>query len=168
MIEFNASEAAAERTRGVLWRSSANFQKRIRESARAAELSQNAYITSAMILSTIVVFGHRDPEGPPTNLLRLVGEMNASIDKDGNVLGACHRSDWSDVKGLIDILWDAELIEGFKSLDDAAPETQVYSFRFTREGRDVWRAVGKRIGSLLERLSPEKQSTRPPRGSART
>jgi hypothetical protein len=167
MIEYNAPETVAERTRGVLWRSSANFQRRIRESAREAELSQNAYITSAMILSSIVVFGHREVVGPPANLLRLIANMNASVSKDENVLGACHRSDWSDVRWLIGLLSDAELIEGFKALDDAAPETQVYSFRFTREGRDVWRVVGKRISSfLIGSASVEKQPTKPGHGSA--
>ncbi|HEY5022588.1 MAG TPA: hypothetical protein VII30_08895 [Gemmatimonadaceae bacterium] len=162
MIEFNASESVAERTRAVLWRSPANFQRRIRECARAVELSQNAYITSAMLFSTIVVFGHREAQRPPDNLLRLIGEMNASVNKDENILGVCHHSDWGDVKWLIDVLGEAQLIDGFKALGDAAPETQVYSFRFTREGRDVWRAVGEKIGSLLAGLTSGRRNVSGP------
>jgi len=149
MIDVDVPDAGAERPRGVLWRSSPSFQRRIRDDARAFALSQNAYITSAL-LSTIVVFGHRDAEGLPENLLRLIEQMNASVGNDGNVLGACHRSDWPDIKWFIDVLADAELVQGVKALDDAAPETAVYSFHFTREGRGVWRALGPRIANVIE------------------
>lgn len=118
----------------------------MRENAKTTGLSQNAYITYALIVEAIAL--HK-PAPPQAALAALFGEMSAAIPDDENVLGECPESDWNALKPFIATLQAAGIIAGLKLRNGRPPATTTYSFRFTPEGREVWRAVAKRIDQAI-------------------
>jgi|GEM_PF-3267781 len=150
MIDYSEAENAGQTgSRSVLWRSPAGLQRRVRENAKELDLSQNAFITSSMLFSELVLI-HRGAAGLPLNVLRVVLEMNAAVKTNDTVLAACHTDDWNDVQRFIAVLRDAELVAGLRTRqDDLAPHTVLFSFRFTPDGEGAWKIIGPRLADLI-------------------
>ena len=123
--------------KGFLWRSSPKFQHVVREDAKDLQLSQNAYITYALMVRAMK---RQAPPPPRAALEALLGEMSAAIPNEENVLGQCVETDWNALRRFIETLQVAGIIAGVTTRNQA-PATTIYSFHFTPEGREVWNAV---------------------------
>ena len=158
MIEYrDVADNGTERSRSILWRSPAGLKRRMQEGAKERDISQNVYITSSMLISTLIIFGHREVEGMPDNIASLVSFMNRSLKSGQNILGTVRREDWDDVRWFIDLLADSEIIDGRVELEDGlSGDSIVYSFSFTKDGREVWRAIGERLTAFLRCVAQQK------------
>ena len=136
----------------ILWRGPAGLKKRIVDVARDNSLSQNAFITSSLLYSTIVV-GTVRPIGSPTNLCNLLEEMQAALDADDAILSAMHLSDWELVREFVQLLADGNIIDGLKTrIDRTSSETVAFTFHFTKEGAAAWRVFGSIILEAIKKL----------------
>jgi len=155
VLDTSHRDSLGDRTtsRGLLWRSSPAFQQLIRNYAGTFDLTQNAFITSGMLFSSLVL-NYFNIQKPPESLVKLVTEMNSAIGGGQNVLCACTPAEWDGVKAFVDVLNDAGLIEGLRVRDgDLATDALMYTFRFTREGEGVWRAVGRPLAAVITGIS---------------
>jgi len=136
------SRANEDASAGFLWRSSSRFRSLVRENAKTLDISQNAYITSTLLLSAIELHKERPSKRA---LASLIEEMNAAFPDDRNIMCDCSHEEWSRLKQLITVLEDAGVVAGLHLRHDARTAKTTYSFRFTPEGRDVWKALSPRL-----------------------
>ncbi|HTW84509.1 MAG TPA: hypothetical protein VMD91_10605 [Candidatus Sulfotelmatobacter sp.] len=136
---------------GVLWRAPSPLRNRIRNSAKALDISQNTYLTTTAIFGELMI--KRGPEGMPENVRTLFVHMNEAVQRgERMVMDACHEDDWSTLQDVLSVLQDARLLRDVADRKPTGVDASVvvYGFSFTREGVVVWKRVGPLLTMLLD------------------
>ncbi|HEY1728272.1 MAG TPA: hypothetical protein VGG22_07865 [Candidatus Baltobacteraceae bacterium] len=134
-------------SRGMLWKGPAEFHGRMSAIAKDLKLTQSEYLTSAMVLLSIVLAKSKPSK---QKLLDLIGEMNSAISDDQNILCTCRDSEWEQLKQFVGDLQEAGIVEGLRTTaSPGSAKATAYTFRFTEDGRAVWNAIGKPLRDLV-------------------
>ncbi len=132
----------------ILVRLPARIKETLRAKAQTSQISQNAFISSAVM--GFMLAGEVDRLGSPDNIMALVRAIDASA-KDGfPIMGAFNDADWADLHEFRTMLEDTNLISDVRSRRDAQRmDTIVFAMSLTRVGRVVWPTVSLIIAGTI-------------------
>jgi hypothetical protein len=136
---------------GVLWRAPSLLRRRIRNTARHLDISQNTYLTASAILGELMIA--RSPEGIPDNVRTLFVHMNEAVQRGQRlVMDGCHVDDWTTLREVLGVLRDARLVRDVveRTPSGIDKNVMVYGFGFTKEGIVVWQHVGPLVTLFLD------------------
>jgi hypothetical protein len=133
----------------------AGLRERVVHAASEGNVSQNAFITTSLLFSTLV-WGELPPVGHPDNVVALLDEVDRAIRDNDAAIGAFDKSDWSDVEPFLKLLAMVDLVSDIKVRPDTkASDTVVFSFNLTRTGLSTWHLVRQGLEMAVGRLKQE-------------
>lgn len=133
----------------------AGLRERVVHAASEGNVSQNAFITTSLLFSTLV-WGPLPPVGHPKNVLDLLDEVDRAIRENDAAIGAFNKSDWADVEPFLKLLEMVDLVSDIRVRPDSkAPDTVVFGFHLTRTGLSTWHLVRQGLEMAVERLKQE-------------
>jgi len=126
----------------VLLRVPSGLRRRVKETAKDQNVSQNTYITASLLFSAIVV-GVLPRLGIPKNFQVLLVEMDRAAAESDAVLSGLHEKDWAEVRPILELFAASGIIEGLKARQDTSgADTVAFTFHFSKSGLNAWRILG--------------------------